>query len=150
MGLLNLVKKGVGLAGKYALHGLNNMTGGIAGQVLNDSMNWLNKGKTTSEVGSELNSLGKWLLNDRGREQLSNLADKALKIMPNSKVKNILSKINDAAQGRPPPKKQNKRRLTDAEWQVRKERRKKHKKDKKASNKSVNLQDASNYFGDEY
>ena len=146
MGLLNLVKKGVGLAGKYALHGLNNMTGGIAGQVFNDSMNWLNKGKTTSEIGSELNSLGKWLLNDRGREQLSNLADKALKIMPNGKVKNILSKINDAAQGRPPPKKQNKRRLTDAEWQVRKERRKKHKKDKKASNQDANLQDVFNDY----
>ena len=68
MGLMNLVKKGVGLAGKQLMNTANAFTGGLAGQVLNDSINWLNKGKTISEVGSELNSLGHWLLNDQGRQ----------------------------------------------------------------------------------
>ena len=108
---MDLVKKGVGLAGKYVLNTANAYTGGLAGKILNDSTNWLNKGKTISEVGSELNSLGHWLLNDKGRQGLSNLADKALTIMPNGKIKNILSKINDVAQGRPlPPKRPRKKK----------------------------------------
>ena len=40
------------------------------------------------------------MFSDETRKKMSNFADKALKYIPDGKIKDTLSKINDAAQGR--------------------------------------------------
>ena len=99
MGFLrSLVKKGIGLAGKHLMNTANNMTGGLAGKILDKGVSIANK--HSGLIGKTLNTIGKNIFSDETRNKMSNIADKALKYIPGGKIKDTLTKINDAAQGR--------------------------------------------------
>ena len=99
MGFLkSLVKKGIGLAGKHLMNTANNMTGGLAGKILDKGVSIANK--HSGLIGKTLNTIGKNIFSDETRNKMSNIADKALKYIPSGKIKDTLTKINDAAQGR--------------------------------------------------
>ena len=91
-------KKGVGLVGKHLMDTANSFTGGLAGKILDKGVSIANK--HSGLIGKTLNAIGKDVFSDETRKKMSNFADKALKYIPDGKIKDTLSKINDAAQGR--------------------------------------------------
>ena len=97
MGLLNLVRRGVGLAGKLLGDVANHVTGGLAGKV----------GNTIAEnsglIGKIAGTVGRAVVPSKVRNALSTVADAALEIIPEGKVKTALKKMNDAAQSRSQP-----------------------------------------------
>ena len=119
MGFKQWFKEGIGLAGKHLMNVANASTGGLAGKIGNDILNYANK--NAGLIGKGLNKFGHWILNDRGREKVSNAADKVLEQMPKSwKVSKVLNKINDAAQGRTSPSQRPrsiKKRTTNKQFQ---------------------------------
>ena len=99
MGFLkSWIKQGVGLAGKHLLNTANAYTGGLAGKIGSDALNYANK--NSGLIGKALSTIGKSVFNDEARNKMSSLADKALKYIPDGKIKDTLTKINDSAQGR--------------------------------------------------
>ena len=116
MGFTDWIKQGVGLAGKYALNAFGATPIGIAAKT---ALNWTNK--NAGLIGKKLADYGPSILNEQGREQLSNVADKAIELMPKSwKLTKALNKINDAAQGRTSPSQRPrrlKRRTTNKQFQ---------------------------------
>ena len=94
MGLLNLVKSGIGLAGKVIGDAANHFTGGLAGKV----------GSAITEnsglVGKIAGAVGRAVVPSKVRNALSTVADAALEIIPEGKVKTALKKMNDVAQNR--------------------------------------------------
>lgn len=95
MGFLkSIIKKGIGIAGKTVGNYLNSVTGGLAGKV-GDLIH-----KNAGLLGKVAGGLGRSILSDNARNFLSKAADKALEYIPSGKVKDTLSKMNDAAQGR--------------------------------------------------
>ena len=91
MGFLkSLVKKGIGLAGKHLMNTANNMTGGLAGKILDKGVSIANK--HSGLIGKTLNTIGKNIFSDETRNKMSNLADKALKYIPSGKIKDTLTK----------------------------------------------------------
>ena len=98
MGFKNWIRQGIGLAGKHLMNYANSATGGIAGKIFDSGVEHLNK--HSGLIGKGLNMVGKKLLSDENRNKLTNFVDKALDYIPQGKVKDTLTKINDAAQGK--------------------------------------------------
>ena len=98
MGFKSWIKQGIGLAGKHLMNAANAYTGGLAGKIFNKGLEHVDK--QSGVIGSGLKWIGNKILSDENRQKLSNIADKVLDYIPDGKVKNTLSKINDAAQGR--------------------------------------------------
>ncbi len=99
MGLFkNFVRKAIGTAGRYIGNMANAATGGTAGI----AGKWLlNKAHDhAGTIGKVARGLGQQFLSKETRDKLSSAADTALKYLPGGKIKDTLSKINDAAQGR--------------------------------------------------
>ena len=93
----DLIKIGIGLAGKYAMHAAKAspyiLAAGIAGKVALSSAN-----KHAGLIGQKMNELGNKYFSDKTRERLSNVANKVIDYMPDGKIEDTLTKINDAAQ----------------------------------------------------
>ena len=98
MGFKSWVKQGIGLVGKHLMNAANAYTGGLAGKLINTGVDQADK--HAGVIGNGLKWIGNKVLSDDSRQKLSNIVDKALDYIPDGKVKNTLSKINDAAQGR--------------------------------------------------
>ena len=98
MGFKSWVKQGIGLVGKHLMNAANAYTGCLAGKIINKGVEQADK--NAGLIGSGLRWIGNKILNDDHRQKLRNFVDKALDYIPDSKLKNTLSKINDAAQGR--------------------------------------------------
>ena len=98
MGFRKYIRNGIGLAGKAAMGYLNSASGGLAGQVLDRATNFVDK--HSGVIGKVAKSVGKNFLDDETRNKMSNYADRALKYIPEGKIRTALSKINNVAQGR--------------------------------------------------
>ena len=98
MGFKSWIKQGIGLAGKHLMNAANAYTGGLAGKIFNKGLEHVDK--QSGVIGNGLKWIGNKILSDENRQKLSNIADKVLDYIPDGKVKNTLSKINDAAQSR--------------------------------------------------
>ena len=107
MGFGKYIRKGLGIAGKSIMSYANNMTGGLAGKVLDKSTDLVSK--HAGLIGKVANTVGQHFLSEDTRNKISNYADKALKYIPEGNIKSALSKVNNIAQGRDvnyvPPKK---------------------------------------------
>ena len=95
----NFVKTGLGLAGKHLMNWANTATGGLAGKLVNTVVDGANK--HAGIIGKVASSIGQKLLSDETRNKISKFTDKALEYIPEGSVKTALTKINNAAQGRP-------------------------------------------------
>ena len=105
MGFLRkLIKQGIGIAGKQLMNQANAWTGGLAGKAINSMVSGANN--NAGLIGSVANKLGNKFLNLGARKMLSSTADQAIKYIPKGSVRDALTKINDAAQGRNIPKKE--------------------------------------------
>ena len=80
------------------MNAANAYTGGLAGKIFDSGVEHLNK--HSGLIGKALNTIGKSVFSDETRNKISSLADKALNYIPDGKIKDTLSKINDSAQGR--------------------------------------------------
>lgn len=99
MGLLSkIVKTGLGAAANWAKGTLNSATGGMAGVLGNKVLDAAHK--HSGILGKVVGGIGRAVLNDNARNSLSKAADTAMKFIPSGKVKDTLSKINNAAQNR--------------------------------------------------
>ena len=98
MGFGKYIRSGVGLLGKTALNYANGMTGGIAGHVLNKATDLVDT--HSGLIGKVAKTVGNSFLNENTRKAMSSYADKALKYIPEGKIKTALSKVNNIAQGR--------------------------------------------------
>lgn len=100
MGLLSkIVKTGLGSAANWAKGALNSATGGMAGVLGNKVLDAAHK--HSGILGKVVGGVGRAILNDNARNTLSKAADTAMKFIPSGKVKDTLSRINNAAQNRP-------------------------------------------------
>ena len=154
MGFTDWIKQGVGLAGKHLINSVNSASGGLIGKLVNDGIDYANK--NAGIIGKGLRIMGKNYLSDGVRNTLSNLTDKALEHMPDGNVKDTLTKLNNIAQGRnkrhglTKRSKYKNKLLTEKQMNSAIQRMNKKEKENKNSKKGVNLQDAHEYFGDEY
>ena len=82
----------------HSLGALNLVTLGLAGKVAGMGINHMNN--NAGKIGKAARGFGYATLNQRQRNDLSSVADTAIRYMPKGKMKNTLKKINDAAQQR--------------------------------------------------
>lgn len=94
----NMIRTGIGTAGKLLGGFANHMTGGLAGKVGGEILNAATK--HAGVIGKVAQGIGRTILSDDARNALSKVADSAMKLIPDGKVKNALRSINDSAQGR--------------------------------------------------
>ena len=92
-----IIKGGVGLGGKLLMGAADSFTGGLASKILDASAGGLTK--HAGVIGSVARGLGESYLSDKTRNRLANLADTALKYVPEGNVKTALSSINKSAKG---------------------------------------------------
>ena len=98
MGIGKYIRSGVGLLGKTAMNYANGLTGGLAGQVLNKATDLADK--HSGLIGKVAKTVGNHFLDEKTRNKISSYTDKAMKYIPEGKIKTALSKINNVAQGR--------------------------------------------------
>ena len=107
MGFGKYIRSGIGLLGKTAMNYANGLTGGLAGKVLNTATDLADK--HSGLIGKVAKTVGEHFLDEKTRNKISSYTDKAMKYIPEGKIKTALSKINNVAQGRDvhytPPKK---------------------------------------------
>ena len=96
--LKKFIKRGIGIAGKNLMNFANGATGGLAGKVVDNVIDGVNK--HAGVIGKVAQGIGRPLLSDKARTTISNLADSAIKYIPKGNVRTALEKINNAAQGR--------------------------------------------------
>ena len=100
MGLFgNLVRSGIGIAGKTLMTAANTASGGIAGRLLNRTLNYAKN--NAGVIGKVAGNFGCNMLSDSVRNRLSNAATKAIEYIPSGKVKDTLKRINEATQNKP-------------------------------------------------
>ncbi len=92
-----IIKGGVGLGGKLLMGAADSFTGGLASKLLDASAGGLTK--HAGVIGQVARGLGESYLSDKTRGRLANIADKALKYVPEGKVKTALTSINNSAKG---------------------------------------------------
>lgn len=96
MGLLgNIMKSTIGHVGNWTKNALNTATGGTAGILGSKMLNMAHK--HSGLLGKVIGGIGRNFLNENTRNTLSKAADVALKYIPEGKVKETLSKINNSA-----------------------------------------------------
>lgn len=90
--------------GDLALAGISNTGLGAAAGLIGKGASWLGRKiyEKAGVIGKHLGNLGKETLPKYDRFVWSNAADFAINHMPKGNIKDTLSKINDAAQGRVP------------------------------------------------
>ena len=98
MGIGKYIRSGVGLLGKTAMNYANGLTGGIAGQVLDKATDLVSN--NAGLIGKVARNVGKSFLDENTRNAISSFTDKAMKYIPEGKIKTALSKVNNVAQGR--------------------------------------------------
>ena len=98
MGFGKYIRSGVGLLGKTAMNYANGLTGGLAGQVLDKATDLVDK--HSGLIGKVAKTVGNSFLNENTRNKISSFTDKAMKYIPEGKIKTALSKVNNVAQGR--------------------------------------------------
>ena len=99
MGFFKLLVKGALAHGADALMNVaNTATGGLAGKVSNTIISGAKN--NAGLIGKVAGGIGKHVLSKSTRNKLSNIADKAIKYIPNGEVRTALTKINNVAQGR--------------------------------------------------
>ena len=98
MGIGKYIRSGVGLLGKTAMNYANGLTGGLAGQVLDKATDLVSN--HAGLIGKVAKTVGNNFLNENTRNAISSFTDKAMKYIPEGKIKTALSKVNNAAQGR--------------------------------------------------
>ena len=98
MGFGKYIRSGVGLLGKTAMNYANGLTGGLAGQVLDKATDLVDK--HSGLIGKVAKTVGNSFLNENTRNKISSFTDKAMKYIPEGKIKTALSKVNNIAQGR--------------------------------------------------
>ena len=92
-----IIKGGVGLGGKLLMGAADSFSGGLASKLLDASAGGLTK--HAGVIGSVARGLGESFLSDSTRNKIANIADTALKYVPDGKVKTALSSINKSAKG---------------------------------------------------
>ena len=98
MGFGKYIRSGVGLLGKTAMNYANGLTGGLAGQVLDKATDLVSN--NAGLIGKVAKTVGNSFLNENTRNKISSFTDKAMKYIPEGKIKTALSKVNNVAQGR--------------------------------------------------
>ena len=96
--LKKFIKTGIGLAGKHLMNFSNGVSGGLAGKVVDNAIDGVNK--HAGVIGKVAQGIGRKLLSDKTRANISNLADTAIKYIPKGNVRTALEKVNNVAQGR--------------------------------------------------
>ena len=100
MGLFNnMIRSGIGLVGKSLIGAANGMSGGLAGKLLNRSLDYAKS--HSGIIGKVAGDFGRRVFSDSIRNKLSNAANKAIEYIPSGKVKDTLKRINDATQNKP-------------------------------------------------
>ena len=100
MGLFNnMIRRGVGLAGKTLMRAADGMSGGIASRLLNRTLDYAKSHSCV--IGKVAGDVGRRYLSDTVRSKLSNAATKAIDYIPSGKVKDTLKRINQATQNKP-------------------------------------------------
>ena len=92
-----MIKGGIGLGGKVLMGAADNFTGGLASKLLNTTTSGLTK--HSGLIGKVARGLGENFLSENARGKLANIADTALKYVPEGNVKTALSSINKSAKG---------------------------------------------------
>ncbi len=105
MGLFRkVVRGGIGIVGKHFMNHANALSLGLAGKAKNAIVNSLSD--RAGLIGKRLHTYGHYVLPDGIRNITASTADQAIKYIPKGSVRDALTKINDAAQGRNIPKKE--------------------------------------------
>ena len=100
MGLMhNMIRSGIGLAGKTLMGAANGVSGGLAGRLLNRTLNYSNS--HSGVIGKVAGDVGRKVFSDSFRNKLSNAANKAIEYIPSGKVKDTLKRLNEATQNKP-------------------------------------------------
>ena len=100
MGMFNnMIRSGIGLAGKTLMRAADGMSGGLAGRLLNRTLDYAKS--HSGVIGKVAGDVGRRYLSDTVRDKLSNAANKAIEYIPSGKVKDTLKRINEATQNKP-------------------------------------------------
>ena len=100
MGLMhNMIRSGIGLAGKTLMRAADGVSGGIASRLLNRTLDYAKS--HSGVIGKVAGDVGRKFLSDTVRDKLSNAATKAIDYIPSGKVKDTLKRINEATQNKP-------------------------------------------------
>ena len=91
----------IGMGARSLMGAADAATGGLASQLTNKIIH--SADSNAGMIGKVASGLGKSMLNDKFRNKLSSVADKALQYIPEGSVKTALTKINNEAQGRSGP-----------------------------------------------
>ena len=92
-----MIKGGIGLGGKVLMGAADSVSGGLASKLLDVSTSGLTK--HSGLIGKVAKGLGESFLSDSTRNKIANIADTALKYVPEGNVKTALSSINKSAKG---------------------------------------------------
>ncbi|KAK8897445.1 hypothetical protein M9Y10_015394 [Tritrichomonas musculus] len=92
-----LIKGGIGLVGKVLMGAADNFTGGLASKLLETTIGGLTK--HSGLIGKVAKGLGENFLSDNARCKKANIAESALKYVPEGNVKTALSSINKSVKG---------------------------------------------------
>lgn len=95
--LREMIKGGIGLGGKVLMGAADNFTGGLASKLLETTAGGLTK--HSGLIGKVAKGLGESFLSDNARSKIANIAESALKYVPEGNVKTALSSINKSAKG---------------------------------------------------
>jgi hypothetical protein len=95
---MGLLSKALSFGGKLIGAGLNHVTGGAAGVLGNKALDMASK--HAGVIGKVAGAIGKHVLSDDTRSKLSKFAEKAIDVLPESKLKSTLSTINSSARGK--------------------------------------------------
>lgn len=95
----DLAREGIGIGGKLLMGAADGVTGGLASKLLGSATRYTRK--HAGIIGKVASGIGHKLLGDKTRKTLSNIADSAIKFIPEGDVKSALTRINNSAQGRP-------------------------------------------------
>ena len=100
MGIIhNMIRSGIGIAGKTLMRAADGASGGIASRLLNRTLDYAKS--NSGVIGKVAGNIGRRVLSDSVRDKLSNAATKAIEYIPSGKVKDTLKRINDATQNKP-------------------------------------------------
>ena len=100
MGLMhNMIRSGIGLAGKTLMGAANGVSGGLASRLLNCTLDYAKS--HSGVIGKVAGDAGRRYLSESFRNKLSNAANKAIEYIPSGKVKDTLKRINEATQNKP-------------------------------------------------
>jgi hypothetical protein len=94
---MGLLSKALSFGGNLLGAGLNHLTGGTAGVIGSKVLDAAHK--HSGLIGKVASAVGKHVLSDETRSNISNLADKAIKALPQGKIKDTLSSISSSARG---------------------------------------------------